>query len=417
MTTPFLAGAVAAGCAAFCPIAQEDAVEGLQPDPLVAVDGSAVTDAADWKQRRRPEILELFRRHMYGRSPPAMELAVGAVEEAAALDGMARRRQWSLRYGPEEGATLEVLVYVPAKATGPVPAFLGLNFYGNQSIHPDPGIRMSTRWMRNNDKFGVVDNRATERSRGVRLSRWPVEAILERGYGLVAVYYGDIDPDFDDGFENGVHGVIDPASEGERAPDAWGSIAAWAWGLSRVLDSLGPEPTIDARRVAVVGHSRLGKTSLWAGAQDERFAMVISNNSGCGGAAYSRRRSGETVAKINRGFPHWFCRAFHGYDEREDDLPIDQHLLISLIAPRPAYVASATGDAWADPKGEFLSTRGANPVYRLLGTKGLPATTMPEPDTPVQGQLGYHQRTGRHDLTLFDWQNYMDFADRHLRRR
>lgn len=387
---------------------------GLPPDPLISVDGRVIDSAAAWQDVRRPEILELFRQHMYGRAPSHMPLTIESVHEELALDGLARRKQWRIRYGKHEGAFLDVLMYLPREATGPVPAFLGLNFFGNQTLHTDPGIRMPSSWVRNDKKIGVTDNRPLERSRGARANRWPVERILARGYALVAVYYGDIDPDFDDGFANGVHGVLDPPIEGKRAPDAWGSIAAWAWGLSRVLDSLEREPSIDATRVAVIGHSRLGKTSLWAGAQDERFAMVISNNSGCGGAAYSRRRQGETVQVINRAFPHWFSRSFRAFNDREDQLPIDQHLLIAAIAPRPAYVASAAKDSWADPEGEFLSTLGASPVYRLLGTEGLPVDKMPEVDHPVHGQLGYHVRAGKHNLTWQDWQQYLAFADRHF---
>lgn len=386
----------------------------LPPDPLIAIDGSVVASAEQWRQSRRPEILEQFRQHMYGRSPQPGTVRVEQMSESMALDGKARRKQWRVRYDDADDAFFEVLMYLPADADKPVPAFLGLNFFGNQSIHADPDIRMPTTWMRNDKKIGVTNDRANDSTRGKRASRWPVEKILARGYGLVTVYYGDIDPDFDDGFRNGVHGVLDPPLHGKRSSDAWGSIAAWAWGLSRVLDSLELDQDVDAARVAVLGHSRLGKTSLWAGAQDERFAMVISNDSGCGGAAYSRRRSGETVKVINRVFPHWFCTAFRKFDDREDQLPIDQHLLIAAIAPRPAYIASAAKDSWADPQGEFLSTIGANPVYHLLGTEGLPANKMPPPDQPIHGQLGYHIRTGKHDLTWQDWQHYLTFADHHL---
>jgi len=388
---------------------------GLPPDPLVAVDGSVIDSDQAWQTVRRPEILELFRQHMYGRAPAPQALEVEDQHDELALNGLARRKQWRIRYGQREDAVIDVLLYVPAGSEVPVPAFLGLNFFGNQTLHKDKGIRMPRSWLRNDTRIGVAKNRPLERSRGARAHRWPVEKILARGYGLVAVYYGDIDPDFDDGFANGVHGALDSPQEKERAADAWGSISAWAWGLSRVLDTLEHEPSIDATKVAVIGHSRLGKTALWAGAQDERFALVISNNSGCGGAAYSRRRSGETVEVINRVFPHWFCRAFHAYADREDELPVDQHLLIAAIAPRPAYVASAAEDAWADPKGEFLSTWGASPVYRLLGTDGLPADSMPDIDQAVHGQLGYHVRSGKHDLKWQDWQHYLAFADHHLK--
>lgn len=385
-----------------------------QPDALTTVDGQAITTAADWQRFRRPEVLELFRRQMYGRAPRAQQVRVEAVSEGVALDGKARRKQWRVRYDDAADACFEVLMYLPKEVQQPVPVFLGLNFFGNQSIHADPAIRMPTTWMHNDKKVGTRNHLANETTRGARASRWPVEQILARGYGLVTVYYGDIDPDFDDGFKNGVHGVLDEQTTNQRPSDAWGSIAAWAWGLSRVLDSLEMDPAVDAKRVAVLGHSRLGKTSLWAGAQDERFAMVISNDSGCGGAAYSRRRSGETVQAINKSFPHWFCRAFHAYGDREEQLPIDQHLLIAAIAPRPAYVASAADDSWADPEGEFLSTLGASAVYQLLGTEGLPTTTMPAVDQPVHGQLGYHVRSGKHDLTWADWQQYLAFADRHF---
>ncbi len=381
------------------------------PDPLKLSSGEKVNGSDAWEAKRRGEILALFQEHVYGKSPSAPQTMSFDVASVArdALSGEAVRKVVTIWLnGNGRKLDLNLLVYLPAAAAGPCPVFVGLNFGGNHTIANDPAIPVSTKWMRRGP-----DHRATEKSRGASAARWPVEEILARGYGVATIYCGDIDPDFHDGFTNGVHPLFDAQSGDKRPPDAWGTIGAWAWGLSRAMDYFEFDPEVDENHVAVLGHSRLGKTALWAGARDQRFALVISNDSGCGGAALSRRCFGETVKRINTSFPHWFCDNFKKYNDNEGALPVDQHMLIALAAPRPVYAASATEDRWADPRGEFLAAKHAEPVYALYGKKGLGSGAMPKPDTPLAtGSIGYHIRTGRHNITSYDWNRYMDFADK-----
>lgn len=386
------------------------------PDVLTRFNGRKVKSEKVWFKKQRPEILKMFTGEVYGKVPGELRFSEVKVWENSeeALGGLAHRKQVSLFFDKDDHhLEVNVLMYLP-KTTEKVPVFVAYNFTGNHAVFNDPAIRLTESWVANNPSVGIINNQVTEQSRASSEDRWPVEEIVKAGYGLVAVYYGDVDPDKND-FSDGIHPFFYQQNQVTPKSNEWGSIAAWAWGLSRVADYLEQDPMVDAKKIAVLGHSRLGKAALWAGATDQRFAMVISNESGCGGAALSRRKFGETVRIINTSFPHWFCDNFLKYNDNEEQLPVDQHQLLALIAPRPLYVASAEGDKWADPRGEFLSARYASAVYELLGSEGLPAKEMPKVNTPAMGTIGYHIRSGKHDLTLYDWQQYIKFADKHFK--
>jgi len=387
------------------------------PDLLINETGSELNTARDWEKIRRPEVLDLFEQYVYGKVPEGDYRQSHEVlsHEQNVLDGAGDRYEIKISIEKNDRVlSFNMLVYLPADTKGSVPVFMGLNFNGNHTIDTDPGILITESWVRNRETPPIKNNQATEYARGMADSRWPLKMIMERGYGLATIYYGDIDPDYDDSFQNGIHPLF--YGPGQKMPekDEWGSIAAWAWGLSRAMDYLETWEAINPTRVIVIGHSRLGKTALWAGASDERFSMVISNNSGCGGAALSRREFGETVERINTTFPHWFCKNFHDYNTRVSELPVDQHMLIALMAPRPVYIASAEEDQWADPRGEYLSGFNAAPVYNLYKPTMLDFES-PEIDSPVNdSRIGYHIRSGGHNVTRFDWQQYLDFADKNL---
>jgi hypothetical protein len=409
---------VAVGCVTFAQAPatnyDEAKVPGYTLPPLLAMNGGApVRTAADWS-KRRAEIHALLEAQMFGRAPgrPAdLAFTVDSIDKAA-LGGKAVRKAVSIR---ARGLSFRLLLYLPANATRPVPVFTGLGFLPNQSVSPDPGIPLAGTWVQNKDSKAIELQPAQDSSRGSAASRWQVETILDRGFGLATMYYGDIEPDIAGAMELGVRGTY--LKPGQETPDAddWGAIAAWAWGLSRIADYLETDKDVDSDRLALVGHSRLGKAALWAGATDTRFGVVISNESGEGGAAISRRVFGETVADLNTRFPHWFCGNYRQYGNREAEMPFDAHMLLALVAPRPLYVASAQEDQWADPKGEFLAAVAASEVYERLGKKGVGTGAMPSVNQPVGDAVRYHVRTGKHDITAYDWQQYLDFAERQFR--
>lgn len=384
------------------------------PDALVCGDGEIVDSPEKWHAKRRPELLALFERHVYGKMFPKIPIQAELIEESKeALNGLATRRQIAIRF-PDRGSkvVLNLIVHLPNHIKKPAPCFLGLSFVGNEAAYDDPAIPVSKAWMREGQP-GVVNHRATEASRGTGTSRWPLETIIQRGYALATLYYGDIEPDHKGALEEGVRSMfMQPGAP--RCGDEAGIITAWAWGLSRIMDYLETVSEIDARRVALTGHSRLGKTSLWAAASDPRFALVISNNSGCGGAALSRRNFGETLHILSNVQTHWFCENCMAESADIVSMPIDQHLLISLIAPRPVFISSAEDDPGADPKGEFLSAFHADSVYRLLGTDGMAAKEMPPLSQPILSRIGYAIRPGQHDINAEDWSYHLDFAHLHL---
>ena len=360
------------------------------PDALRFEDGRAVTTVEQWR-KRRAEILESFRSQMFGRSPGRpQELSFESVEENPdALAGAATLKRIAIVSRHEDRShRFELVLFIPNGKRAPVPAFLLIN-------NRDP-------------------EKNTDHTRRAKSPFWPVEDMIARGYAMAVIQNRDLAPDVktdDTTWRQGVVRLFEGEHTDRRPADAWMALAAWAWGASRAMDYLETDPRVDAKRVAVVGHSRGGKTALWAAAEDERFAMAISNNSGSCGAAISRRRFGERI-KLTHTNPHWFCDNFRKYHDREDDLPFDQHMLIGLIAPRAVYVTSATEDLWADPKGEFLGLAHASSVYALWGHAAIPLDAMPPADTPLRsGPRAYHIRTGAHDLTAYDWKSFADFAD------
>lgn len=387
------------------------------PDPRRSCDGLIVETSTDWIQKRRPEILRLFEEHVYGHSPAEWGPLVFAIEDEKndALGDSAIRRlvRISLRNYPQWNG-MQVLLYLPKKQRGKVPCFVGLNFRANHGVTFEKDVPLNSQWLGDFKLKTAKNPQDPESTRGLEHSRWNPEALVSEGFAVATAYYGDLEPDYDGGWKNGLRAALSPdGAQTEWKPGQWGGIGAWAWGLSRILDYLQSTPEIDGEKCAVIGHSRLGKTALWAGAQDERFSIVISNNSGEGGASLMRRNYGETVAIITSSFPHWFTPTFKSYARNEGAAPVDQHMLIALAAPRPVAIGSAADDRWADPKGEFLSGWHAGPVYALFGKKGIPSSTPPPVGQAVGEHIGYHLRPGPHDINAEDWKFYLRFCKHH----
>lgn len=355
----------------------------ILPELLTSQSGEKTASPGSWIKTRRPELLELFRTNVYGRVPatPYKQSYSVVSEDNNAMDGLAVFRNVAVTINSgEKSLTFHMFLFLPRDNAGPVPVFLLINH--RASSDSDPYKSAGTEF-------------------------WPVKEIVKRGFGTAMYLNAEVDPDKFDEFKNGIHGVLDK----NRNEESWGTLGAWAWGASRCVDYFETVKEIDIKKIAVLGHSRSGKTSLWAGAQDERFSVVISNESGCGGAALARRKYGETVAKINTSFPHWFCLNYRKYGNNEDAMPVDQHMLLACVAPRALYVACADEDLWGDPKGSYLALCHSLPAFRLFDKEISLPETVPALNSPVSsGRTGFHIRNGGHGLNLYDWNNFMDFA-------
>ncbi len=389
------------------------------PDPLIMFDGARVTTREQWEKKRRPELKALFEHYMYGKLPTDHgrrkdgKLDVHLLhEDRQAFGGKATLRELAVSVAPRGAEAVHLLLVVPNERKGPAPVFVGMNFCGNHALVDDPKVAVPLSWMYPGHP-GVKNNRASVAGRGKEKEVWALEQSIDRGYAVATFYNGDIEPDQKDKRE-GVRQILSRAEETHG--DATATIMAWAWGISRVIDYLVTDRDLDARRIAVVGHSRLGKTAILAAAFDERIALAIPHQAGCGGTAPSRQHNprAESVARINSSFPHWFCDNFKKFNDDPSRLPFDQNCLAALVAPRPLLFTNAVEDQWANPQGQFEVLKAAEPVYKLLGAGGLDTDKMPEPGRLIGSRLGYFIRPGIHSMTKDDWKVFLDFADSHL---
>lgn len=386
------------------------------PDPLVMRDGSRITTREGWEKQRAPELRQLFQHYQYGTMPPPAKVTAKVVrEDPQALGGKATLREVTLTLAEPKGAQMHLLLVTPNMVTGPVPVFLGLNFYGNFALLADPQIGVPPNWTSRR-------GHSVEETRGSEVEKWAIEASIDRGYAVASFWNGDVVPDDKEKAEAALR-KFRPEGAEERGPGDTATIAAWAWCFHRAVDYLVTDPKLDAKRIAVVGHSRNGKTALVAAAFDERIAMVIPSQAGCGGTAPSRvspemaklnekgRPVAETVAVINKNFPHWFCGNFKAFSDAVEKLPFDQHALIALCAPRPVLLSNATEDLWANPAGQFEMLRAADPVYQLVAGDGIGMAEMPKVGDMLATRLGYFIRSGKHAMTAEDWSAWLDYAD------
>ncbi|HZS09805.1 MAG TPA: acetylxylan esterase [Blastocatellia bacterium] len=381
------------------------------PDALVFADGKPVRDAQTWFRKRRPEIVRLFEQNQFGRSPgrPAGMSFDVFDRGTPALGGQAIRRQVTVWFSRDKaGPKMDLLIYLPAAARKPVPLLLNLSFTANSSVVDDPGVKPGEVWNREKKRVPAPKN--------TNFGRLNVTPFLAQGIGVATIYYGDIDPDFQGGIPYGVRAPYLKPGQTEPAPDEWGAIAAWAWGLSRTMDYLETDAGVDAKRVAILGVSRLGKTVLWAGAHDPRFTMVIASCSGEGGAALSRRNYGETIKHLTAPsrYAYQFCANYQKYGDHVDQFPVDSHLLLALLAPRPVLLQTGDKDFWSDPKGEFLAAVAAGPVYKLAGKQGLDTDRMPAAGEAILHTIGYFMHDGGHGTVPSDWDLFLKFMQMHL---
>jgi hypothetical protein len=380
------------------------------PDPLTMKNGKKVTDTSTWLKKRRPEIVQLFEEIQFGKAPAKPStLSFNVFDKGTPVfDGKAIRKQVTIYFTKDtSNHKMDLLIYIPAKVTKPVPLLLGISFNPNCLVVDDPGVKCGMMW-----KDGKLIPATTSPFKKV-----DVQKFIDKGIAYATVYYGDIEPDFKGGINYGIRSVYLKPGATQVGVNEWGAVAAWSWGLSRAMDYIETDKDIDVKRVALTGASRLGKTVLWAGARDTRFAMVIASISGECGAALSRRNYGETVAHMTDTGRYFFQFAphYHDYANRVNELPVDGHMLISLIAPRPLLLQTGSTDYWSDPKGEYLAAQAAEPVYQLFGKKGVGQGPFPAPkDDSMLNLLGYYMHDGPHTVLPEDYDIFLRFMIKHF---